>query len=351
MKTISRMELREGMELGEPIESGGKIVYNAGTKVTQAVIDRLDHYDIMAVTIMEDVDYATTHNERIQFDEDFKNFRSKYNDCLTRYKGVMLSYLGTKFSIPNQNLIDIFNDCYSTVKSEKQLLDFIYNMMPNEDELTYTQSFNAALLCGAFANWLTLPDDKKRTLILCGFYYDIGKWKIPHEILWKPGKLSDTEYAMVKQHTLLGFQLVKNDTALLDDIKKCILMHHEKMDGTGYPVGLTGDKINEFARYLAIVDTYIAMASPRTFRPAFTPLQIIGAFEKDLEKYDTTILMPLIERISEAQIGTTVQLNDGTEWEVMLINKPTYSRPMLRNAGNMILNLAERKDLEIVKLI
>ncbi len=351
MKTISRMELQDGMELGEPVEHSGKVIFNAGTKVTQQVIDRLGHYDIMAVTIMEDVDYATTHNERIQFDEDFKAFKAKYNDCLTRYKGVMLSYLGTKFSIPSQNLIDIFNDCYSTVKSEKQLLDFIYNMMPNEDELTYTQSFNAALLCGAFGNWLTLPEDKKRKLILCGFYYDIGKWKIPTEILWKPGKLSDTEFALVKQHTLLGFQQVKHDTALSEDIKMCILMHHEKMDGSGYPCQLKGDKINIYARYLAIVDTYIAMASPRTFRNAFTPLQIIGNFEANMDKYDKTILMPLIERISEAQIGTTVQLNDGTEWEVMLINKNPYSRPTLRNVGNMILNLAERTDLEIVKLI
>ncbi len=351
MKTISRMELQEGMELAEPVEAAGKVIYNAGTKVTQAVISKLSHYDVIAVTIMEDVDYATTHNERIQFDEDFRNFRQKYNDCLTRYKGVMLSYLGTKFSIPSQNLIDIFDDCYSTVKNEKQLLDFMYNLAPNEDELTYTQSFNAALLCGAFANWLTLSEDKKRMLILCGFYYDIGKWKIPSEILWKPGKLSDQEYALVKQHTLLGFQIVKHDTALPEDIKMCILMHHEKMDGSGYPCNLKGDKINIYARYLSIVDTYIAMASARTFRLAFTPLQIIGAFEKDMQKYDTTILMPLIERISDAQIGTTVQLNDGTDWEVMLINKNCYSKPMLRNAGNMIVNLAERPDLEIVKIV
>ena len=351
MKTISRMELQEGMELAEPVEAAGKVIYNAGTKVTQAVISKLSHYDVIAVTIMEDVDYATTHNERIQFDEDFRNFRQKYNDCLSRYKGVMLSYLGTKFSIPSQNLIDIYEDCYSTVKNEKQLLDFMYNLAPNEDELTYTQSFNAALLCGAFGNWLTLSDDKKRMLILCGFYYDIGKWKIPSEILWKPGKLSEQEYALVKQHTLLGYQLVKHDTALPEDIKRCILMHHEKMDGSGYPCNLKGDKINIYARYLAIVDTYIAMASARTFRLALTPLQIIGAFEKDMQKYDTTILMPLIERISDAQIGTTVQLNDGTDWEVMLINKNNYSRPMLRNAGNIIVNMAERPDLEILKII
>ena len=351
MKTISRMELKIGMELAEPVESGGRVLFDCGAKVTQHMIDKLVNYDIIAVTIKEDIDYARTYNERIQFDQDFKDFQIRYNDCLIRYKGIMLSYLGTKFAIPSQNLLDIFNDCYKTVRTEKQLLDFIYIMTPNEDELTYTQSFNAALLCGAFANWLGLPNEKKRMLILCGFYYDIGKWKLPAEILWKPGKLSDQEFELVKQHTLLGYKLVKNDTALNEDIKMCILMHHEKMDGSGYPCKISGDKINEYARFLSIVDTYIAMASPRTFRPAFTPLQIIGNFEKNLEKYDITILMPLIEKISNAQIGTTVQLNDGSEWEVMIINKNPYSRPTLRNADNVIINLADRPELEIVKLI
>ena len=345
------MELKVGMELAEPVESGGRVLFDCGAKVTQHMIDKLVNYDIIAVTIKEDIDYARTHNERLQFDQDFKDFQIKYNDCLIRYKGIMLSYLGTKFAIPSQNLIDIFNDCYKTVRNEKQLLDFIYIMTPNEDELTYTQSFNAALLCGAFAGWLGLSEEKKRMLILCGFYYDIGKWKLPAEILWKPGKLSDQEFELVKQHTLLGYKLVKNDTALNEDIKMCILMHHEKMDGTGYPCKITGDKINEYARFLSIVDTYIAMASPRTFRPAFTPLQIIGNFEKNLEKYDISILMPLIEKISNAQIGTTVVLNDGSEWEVMIINKNPYSRPTLRNADNVIINLADRPELEIVKLI
>ncbi len=350
MKIISRMELKEGMELAEAVEAGGNVLFAAGTKVTAQVIGKLEHYDIIAVSVKEDVDFAKSHNERIQFDQDFKDFQVRYYDCLTRYKGIMLSYLGTKFAIPSRNLIDIYNECYKCVKNEKQLLDFIYNMMPNEDELTYTQSFNSALLCGAFAGWLGLPEEKKRTLILCGFYYDIGKWKLPTEILWKPGKLTEQEFELVKQHTLLGYKIVKNDTALSDDIKMCILMHHEKMDGSGYPCRLQGEKINEYARFLSIVDTYIAMASPRTFRPAFTPLQIIGNFEKNLEKYDISILMPLIERISNAQIGTTVMLSDGTEWEIMLINKNPYSRPTLRNSADMIINLADRPDLEIVKL-
>ena len=63
--------------------------------------------------------------------------------------------------------------------------------MPSEDELTYTQGLNAALLAGAFADWLSLSEEEKNTLILCGFYYDIGKLQLPYELLWKPGKLTE----------------------------------------------------------------------------------------------------------------------------------------------------------------
>ncbi len=351
MKVITRMELKPGMELGEDVVNQGSVVYPAGTKVTDAVIQKLNRYNVMCVTILEDVDYATTHYEKIQYNESFRKFVDNYHNCLTIYKAVMISYLGTKQSIDPAVLMKIFNDCYSMVTTENQLLDYLYNMMPNEDELTYTQSFNSALLCGAFANWLGLPADEKKLLILCGFYYDIGKWKLPNEILWKPGKLTDEEFAMVKKHPVIGYALVRDDHNLNEHIKNAVIMHHERYDGSGYPYHMKGDKIDIFARYMAIVDTYIAMASPRSFRNAFTPLQIVGNFEKSLDKYDVSLLMPLIERISQAQIGSRVQLNDDSIWEVMVIHKHPYSRPMLRNEDNVILNLAENPQLEIVKLV
>ena len=292
-----------------------------------------------------------TFLERITSDEGFIRFCKVYSDCLLRYKGAMMGYLGTQFSIPSDTLLGIYSDCYSAAGNPNRLLDYIYSMTPNEDELTYSQSFGAALLAGAFADWLGYPEEKKRKLILCGFYYDIGKWKLPSDILWKPGKLSDEEFALVRQHTLIGYKLVKDDTALSEDIKKCILMHHEKIDGSGYPLKLTGDKINEYARFLSIVDTYIAMASPRAFREAFTPLQIIGAFERDIDKYDTKILVPLIEKIAEAQIGTTVELNDGSRCEVVFINKNPYSRPMVKNKDNVVIDLKDNSTLQIVRMI
>ncbi len=353
VKTISMLEAKEGMELGEHVEVQGMIVYSAGTLLDKKAIDRLNRYGIMTINIMEPVDYAKTHYERIQYNENFKKFVDKYQFCLTSYKGIMISYLGMKpkISIEKEDLLKLYYDCNSMVSTGGQLLDYIYNMMPNEDELTYTNSFNAALLCGTFANWLDLSQEDKELLILCGFYYDIGKWTLSNDILWKPGKLTEEELTLVKKHPVIGYALVRDDTNLNEHIKNTIIMHHERMDGSGYPYHMKGEKIDLFARYLAIVDTYVSMASPRSFRPAFTPLQILGNFEKNMGIYDVSILMPLMDHIADAQIGTQVELSDHTTWEVAMVNKTSYGRPILKNDHNEIMDLSTRSTLDIVKYL
>ena len=126
-------------------------------------------------------------------------------------------------------------------------------------------------------------------------------------------------------------------------------MHHERMDGSGYPYHMKGSKIDIFAKYIAIIDTYIAMASPRAYRNALTPLQILGNFERDMQKYDPTLLIPLMKRIADAQIGSTVQLNDESVWEVFVIHPGTLSRPILKNENNQILDLMENPQFQIIK--
>ena len=112
---------------------------------------------------------------------------------------------------------------------------------------------------------------------------------------------------------------------------------------------MSGQRIDVFARYIAIIDAYIAMASPRTYRNALTPLQILGNFEKSLDKYDVELLMPIMKRIADEQIGTSVELNDGSIWEVLIIHPNKYSRPILKNDKNEFVDLLQRPDLEIVK--
>lgn len=348
MKTITKMELKPGMILGEDIVDQGKVIYRADAKVDNTMIDKLNRYSVMCVTIKEDVDLATTHYEKIRFNDNFKAFVKAHETALFTFKDAMLHFLNTGEKIPDNFLMQLYQDIYATIPNGTALLDYLYNMVPNEDELTYTQCLNSALLGGTFADWISMNAEAKRTLILSGFYYDIGKLKLPYELLWKPGRLTDAEFEQMRQHTLLGYDMIRT-LNLNDHIKNVALMHHERMDGSGYPFHFSGNHIDIYARYIAIIDSYTAMASPRAYRSAFTPLRILGIFEGDMGKYDIELLMPLMKRIADAQIGTSVMLSDDSVWEVLIIHPNKFSRPILKNNKNEILDLLARPELEIVK--
>lgn len=350
MKSVARMALTPGMTLGEDILWQGNVLFSAGTMLSQNDIDKMKRYSIMIVTIMEDVDFATTHYEKLRYSQDFKLFEQKHAMNLMNYKQHMHDFVTFGKPIPDHVLLDIYNDLHTTYNNGSELLDYLYNLMPNEDELTFNHSLNSALLAGAFAEWIEMPEEDKKDLILSGFYYDIGKLKLPYEVLWSSEKLSEEQFNVIKKHTAVGWAMLGNAN-LPSRVLEAVLMHHERMDGTGYPHHAKGDEINLFARYIAIVDTYIAMASPRPHRDALTPLQILGHFESDIAKYDAEILVPLMKRIANAQIGTNVILSDDTVWEVFIINTNRYSRPTLRNDRQQILDLIEHPELAIVKMV
>ena len=340
MKVITKMELQPDMVLGEDILDQDRVIYPAGTTITPQIIEKLKRYNLVCVTIMEDVDFATTHYAKIRFDSNFKAFERAYPLFLGQYKLAMKQLLIMGRKPADIILLTIYNELYYYITSGPVLLDYLYNLMPSEDELTYTQGLNAALLAGTFADWLGMSEEEKNTLILCGFYYDIGKLQLPYELLWKPGKLTDEEFKVIKTHPVVGYTTVRNQD-LNEHVKNAVIMHHERLDGSGYPYHMSGQRIDVFARYIAIIDAYIAMASPRTYRNALTPLQILGNFEKSLDKYDVELLMPIMKRIADAQIGTSVELNDGSIWEVLIIH-PNKCNPGSHNSTICPSSIPER---------
>ncbi len=357
MKTIARMALEPGMVLSEDVlNAKGDIIMPANTKVTDTVISKLARYSIMAVTIMEDIDFATTHFEKIRLSEGFKAFEKNYQTYFTQYKIIINNLIMNNAHVHMDELMDIYHRLADPVESNKLILDYLYNMIPNEDEVTHTHCFNSALIAGVFADWLGMKKEEKNLLILCAFFYDIGKCKLPLELLWKSGKLSDEEFEQIKKHTYLGYEIVKNHTYLDIHIMKCILMHHERCDGMGYPSGLPMQDIDYYARHISIIDAYEAMTSPRAYRKSLTPLQVIERFEKSgMLQYDYEILNPLMKRIADSQIGLTVKLSDDSFWEIFIINQLCMSRPILKQyqpdtEEYVFLDLTKRHDLEILAI-
>lgn len=354
MKAIARMALVPGMELAEDVlNSHNEVIFPAHTCVDQSVISRLERYQIMVVSIMEEIDYATTHFEKIRLSEGFSLFEKTYQQIFPEYKQGMNALVEQGTPIDTERLIGYYHQLADPIPSGKLLLDYLYNMVPGEDELTYAHCFNSALIAGVFADWLAMKEPQKNQLILCAFFYDIGKLKLSDELLWKAEKLTDVEFEEIKTHTLLGYDIVKSQNNLADCVIKSILMHHERCDGRGYPSKLKMQQIDFYARHISIIDAYEAMTSSRSYRQPMLPLQIVEHFEKEgMLRYDYNILRPIMKRIADTQIGLSVKLSDDSVWEIFLINERYFSRPVLkrnREEDGQIdfLDLAKHKELTI----
>ena len=348
MKDIATMALKDNMVISKDvIGSINDVVVPANTRVDKNIIQKLTRHNIMVVTVWEEVDFATTYFEKIRLSDGFVAFEKAYNEAMPVYKKIMNDFLESEVSVPVFELMKIYSDIMGTVREKEKILDYLYNMLPTEDDLTFAHCLNSALIAGVFAEHLSLSPEETEILVQCAFFYDIGKLKLPHELIWKPGKLTPVEFAQIKTHTILGFQLIQ-DQPLDDNILKATLSHHERYDGSGYPSRLHDVQINKYASIIGIIDSYEAMTSARTYRPSKHPFQVIDIFEQDLIKYDIEILRPIMYKIASHMVGLTVKLNNDIRGEVVLINQAKLSRPLLKGDDGTFINLMQRPDLSIV---
>ncbi len=351
MKSIARMSLTPGMVIGEDIYSyKNDLLLSEGTVITDSDIAKLSRYSIMCVTIKEAVDLATTHFEKVRVSQEFHDFEKIYNKYMPVFKNIMVDFVEKGKPFGTHSLMGIYHAISTAAASEEMLLDFLYNMLPSEDNLTHAHCLNSALIAGVFGKWSGLSQEDLEILIQCAFLYDIGKLKLPYNLIWKPDKLTDLEFEQIKTHTMIGFNLLK-DLNMDQHILNAALMHHERNDGTGYPSKLVGKQIDRFAKYIAIIDSYEAMTSARTYRQSLNPFLVIENFEKKgFAKYDLEFIVPILAKVAQSQIGYTVLLSDGRKCLVEEINTAALSRPRLRYEDEIV-DLSKKRELTIQAII
>ncbi len=348
MKNIATMALKPGMEIAADIYNyRNELVFTAGTKVDANVIRKLNLYSVVVVTVMEELDYATTYFEKTRLSPGFIRFSEAYDKVMPVYKGMMIHFTTNRVPIVMKQLMKIYHDIADQVEDQIKILDYLYNMLPSEDDMTHAHCLNSALIAGVFARWLNLSPENTDVLIQCGFCYDIGKLRLPNSLIWKPDKLTDVEFMKMKTHTLLGFELLK-DLELDQHIIKATLMHHERCDGSGYPSRLKGSQIDMFAKLVAIIDSYEAMTSARIYRQSKHPFQVIASFEESgPDKYDERLLKPILLHIAEHMAGNSVLLSNGQQAEVARINPSAISRPIVKYPDGLLIDLSINESLEI----
>jgi len=194
-------------------------------------------------------------------------------------------------------------------ESRAQLLRMVYDVaeamglvVEARDPYTQGHQQRVAALAKRIAMRMALPKDEIDEVEMAGLLHDVGKLRVPTEILTKPGALSANEFALVKGHPEQGFEILKG-IAFPWDVAEIAYQHHERMDGSGYPRGLAGDDILMAARILAVADVVEAMASHRPYRPTLGVDAAIDEIVSHAAHYDRDVIAACVSLHDEGRLG------------------------------------------------
>ncbi|WP_027330757.1 HD-GYP domain-containing protein [Marinimicrobium agarilyticum] len=181
----------------------------------------------------------------------------------------------------------------------------------DEDEYTAEHCLNVCILAIAFGRHLGMSENELEKIGLCGLLHDVGKMRVPPEVLNKPGPLTPKEFNMIRAHTVLGRNLLLSTPGIFDAVVDVAYSHHERMDGMGYPRKLPQERISYYARVIALVDAYDAMTANRCYAPAIPTTQALKNIYKDRgTHFDEKLALEFIKSIGLYPPGTVVQLHN-----------------------------------------
>lgn len=360
MGTLFTSELQEGMvTVVDTYSSTGNLVLAKDTVITKSIITKLVNNDVLFVEIADDFAPETpTEIEALQAlspdpaivdTPQFKKFKRRYENHLDDFKKNLNDIVNKNAGVDIDSMLSGTNHILKASSSPLGIFTMM-SSMKSYDDSTFNHSLNVALICNILGQWLELSSSDIELVTACGLLHDIGKLLIPDWIIKKPGRLTDEEYTAIKQHSKKGYEILKKKDVDIH-IQYAALMHHEKCDGSGYPLGLKGDQIDWCAQIVTIADIYDAMTSNRVYRGALSPFTVINSFEEDgLRKYNPHYLMTFFEHVVNSYMNCKVQLSNGEEGDIIYINKVNLSKPMIKTKDNFI-DLSKSTGISIEKIL
>lgn len=347
-KRLAIDDIQTGMIVAKEIRHNDKILMNQGVPITEAAIRKLrDYYFIKEVEVfyVEELIEDEFYKERKKIQEVDKEFKELSFDVEKIYdnmESLRVTGIGEVREFAKKIQVEL--------ESASAVIKNIVLYGSGKDTI-YRHGVNVSALCSIFGKWVGLNENEINLLTYSAVLHDFGKTKIDKNILDKPGSLTEREFKTIKAHPVIGYGYIKDIPFLNKIVSYTVLTHHEKLDGTGYPLGLKGSAIHKFSKILAIVDIFDAVNSNRIYKNCKGPFEALEVIQKEsLGRLDYEYCNIFLNHISNYYIGEKVMLNTGKICKIVQIDINDIGRPLLFDNDKFI-NLKEHNELHIDKLV
>lgn len=270
-----------------------------------------------------------------------------YQELLTQYTEVISK---PNLTEEDTNKINhVFYRFYSGFVEESLTIIDIKEQFVN-NEYIYQHSLNVGVIASEIGRILKLSEEEIYLLALMGLYHDFGKFKVDVEILNKPASLSAIEYEEMKHHTEYGYKLLEK-SSLQKEVLLGALLHHERLDGSGYPAGIQGNNIPFLVRILSIADTFDAICSPRVYSKSHSTLFAIDelVIDADRNRLDRQIVLLFCNYLMGLLKERKIPLINGQCAEIVHIH-PDYPNQPIIKIDNKIVNF-RKMGITLSKLV
>lgn len=244
---------------------------------------------------------------------------------------------------------------------EKRLISLFEKVIARPDELLMIHHYSTkenylyhhAIAVGCISAYIgykmSLPKKDYLEVGLAGVFADAGMSQIDEKIIKKPGPLTEQEFELVKKHPIISYNRLKRIDSVSEQFLLGVLQHHEREDGSGYPLGVTGEKIHLFSQIIAVADVYHAMTSERYYRSKKSPYIVLEELWKgQFGKFRIKVVQTFVYSMLNFSIGTKVILSNGQKGTIVFYNDKNPARPMVKlDDSDEIVNLDNQSYLFI----
>ncbi|WP_067727225.1 HD-GYP domain-containing protein [Oceanobacillus damuensis] len=330
MKLASTKSTKPGTILAQSIyNENGVVLLAKGMSLTTQIINRLLDQGITYIYI-EDKHTKDIYPESIIPDKLRKEATETIKDTFRQIKkdGLMdNSYILNKKGKDLGNVVEqILREIQNNEKSLTLLSDIFIS-----DDYVFQHSLNVAIYSLAIGVEMKYPEKALLEIGVGAILHDVGKIFIDSDILHKPERLTDEEFEIIKSHTQIGYDYLRKHSGIPAVVAHCAYQHHERLDGSGYPRGISEKDMLPYAKLIGIADVFDAVTSNRVYREAMLPhegLEILYAGAMSL--FDKEMVEAFKRSISVYPEGLSVELSDGRQGIVIRQNEQLCDRPVIR---------------------